>query len=69
MANKYCKLQVRVSEVEFNRFKHLNEHGFSTRKILEVITEKCSEFPITLFSAKTGEPIQIPPNIFVIKKK
>jgi len=69
MASKYPLVAIRVSPAEFDRFQKFKEKGISAREIFEGISEKCSSFPITIFSKKTGEPFQIPHNILSKKRR
>lgn len=68
-SNKYCLIALRVSPAEFERFQNLKSNGYSVRETFEIISEKCSAYPITIFSKKTGEPLVIPQNILCKKKR
>lgn len=67
--NDHCRIYMRVSPAEFERFKIFKENGYSAREILEIINEKCSESPIIIYSKKTREPLQIPSNILSKKRR
>jgi hypothetical protein len=68
-SDKYCRIYLRVSPAELERFKILSENGYSARETLEIISQKCTAYPITVFSKTTGEPILIPPNILSKKRR
>jgi hypothetical protein len=60
---------MRVSPAEFERFKLFKENGYSAREILEIVSEKCFESPIIIYSKKTREPLVIPSNIISKKRR
>jgi hypothetical protein len=66
---KYCLVALRVSPAEFERFQKLKDNGYSVRETFEIISEKCSSYPITIFSKKNGEPLMIPQNILSKKRR
>ena len=67
--NDHCRIYMRVSPAEFERFKHLKENGYSAREILEIVSEKCFQSPIIIYSKKTREPLLIPSNILSKKRR
>lgn len=38
----YRKIQLRVSEYEWTKFKELKDKGFSARAVIEIITQTCT---------------------------
>ena len=64
--DQYPTIRIRVSPSEYKRFQLLRENGYSAREILEKISPNS---PINIISKKTGEPIQIPPNIICKKNR
>lgn len=66
MGQTDCRLYLRVSPGELKKFKFFQENGYSAREIFENIQK---EIPVTIVSKKTGEPLQIPPNILSKRRK
>lgn len=67
--NDHCRIYLRVSPAEYKKFKVFKENGYSAREILEIVSEKCFESPITIYSKKTREPLLIPSNIISKKRR
>lgn len=65
----YRKIQLRVSEYEWKKFKELSRQKISTRQAIETLIycEPCHKTGIITIANKEGEQISLPKNL--IKQK
>lgn len=69
MASNHPRINVRINHSEEKKFKHLKDHGYSAREVLELAlnTNGCEKI-ITVVSKTNGEPIQFPRSILCMRK-
>lgn len=64
-----CRLYIRVSPSEFKKFKTLQEHGYTTREVFELLGDKICDTTITFLSKKNGEHLKFSKNLLSKKYK
>jgi hypothetical protein len=72
MGVTYRKVQLRVSEYEWKKFKDLKSKGLSAREVLEhscCHCEKCKGISVIAYNKANGDPIEIPRGILTKRNR